>query len=339
MAEISVIVPVYQVENYVKDCIESILNQSFSDFELILVDDGSTDGSGMICEEYAAKDRRVSVIHQKNAGLSSARNTGIRNAKGKYLCFVDSDDYINRDFCKILYEACNKNDCDFAVCSAKQFTVTREINELYISNPIIKLQSNRAYFNQQLETGFSAWGKLYHSNIFSQISFFEGKLHEDIIWSSDLARLCKNGVCIIEADLYYYRQRKEGIMASTRKQCSADRVFAGAYLYNTTDTLFPELRDKAFTYAVSFPWSFVDGIYVHKQFRANKSFLKELQTFLRDNADAIVENTGFSEISKRRMKLFSKNRILYGFNAYSRLLRVYLYRIFHKDAYKDGHGI
>ena len=102
--EISIIVPVYNVEKYLKRCIDSILNQSFTDFELILVDDGSTDNSGEIIDEYAIKDERIKVIHKENGGLSSARNVGIEYSKGNYIAFVDSDDYINKNMYKILYK-------------------------------------------------------------------------------------------------------------------------------------------------------------------------------------------------------------------------------------------
>ena len=94
MAEVSIIVPVYQVENYIRQCVDSILAQTFTDFELILVDDGSKDQSGQICDEYAEMDKRVKVIHQKNSGAASARNNGIGHANGRYLCFVDADDWI-----------------------------------------------------------------------------------------------------------------------------------------------------------------------------------------------------------------------------------------------------
>ena len=102
MCEISIIVPVYKVEKYLKKCVDSILAQTFSDFELILVDDGSPDNSGRICDDYAKKDARVRVVHKQNGGLSSARNAGIEVAKGKYLGFVDSDDYIAEDMYELL---------------------------------------------------------------------------------------------------------------------------------------------------------------------------------------------------------------------------------------------
>ncbi len=116
MCEISIIVPVYKVEKYLKKCVDSILAQTFSDFELILVDDGSPDNSGRICDDYAKKDARVRVVHKQNGGLSSARNAGIEVAKGKYLGFVDSDDYIAEDMYELLYKAIIKEEADLSIC-------------------------------------------------------------------------------------------------------------------------------------------------------------------------------------------------------------------------------
>ena len=116
MCEISIIVPVYKVEKYLKKCVDSILAQTFTDFELILVDDGSPDDSGKICEEYAEKDARVRVLHKENGGLSSARNAGIEVAKGKYLGFIDSDDYIAEDMYELLYNTIIKEDADLSIC-------------------------------------------------------------------------------------------------------------------------------------------------------------------------------------------------------------------------------
>jgi glycosyltransferase involved in cell wall biosynthesis len=116
MCEISIIVPVYDVEKYLKKCVDSILNQTFKDFELILVDDGSPDNSGAICDQYAEKDSRVRVIHKENGGLSDARNAGIEVARGKYLGFVDSDDFVNEDMYKQLYTSIIENNADLSIC-------------------------------------------------------------------------------------------------------------------------------------------------------------------------------------------------------------------------------
>ena len=131
MCEISIIVPVYNVEKYLEKCIKSILNQTFTDFELILVNDGSTDKSGVICDNYKNIDDRIIVIHKKNEGLSSARNSGLDIAKGRYIGFVDSDDYINNDMYHKLYEALIKNNSDISIC---KFVKVYDDSEMKFSN-------------------------------------------------------------------------------------------------------------------------------------------------------------------------------------------------------------
>lgn len=113
---ISIIVPVYNVEKYLSQCIDSILAQAFIDFELLLVDDGSTDGSGRICDEYANKDARIQVFHKKNGGVSSARNIGLEHAQGEWITFVDSDDWLDLKYCQILWEEVQDVDCFFSRC-------------------------------------------------------------------------------------------------------------------------------------------------------------------------------------------------------------------------------
>ena len=116
MPAISVIVPIFNVENYVRKCVDSILNQTFSDIEIILVDDGSTDASGRICDEYLSKDDRIRVIHKENGGLSDARNAGLDMCTGEYIGFVDGDDYIDGDMYELLYKNLIQYDADISMC-------------------------------------------------------------------------------------------------------------------------------------------------------------------------------------------------------------------------------
>ena len=178
---ISVVVPVYNVEKYLQRCVESIINQTEKDIEIILVDDGSTDKSGSICDEYLGKDSRILVIHQKNQGLSVARNVGIKNSKGDYITFVDSDDYIHKDMLKVLldnliheqgqisfcrYEEGNENRLTISECDLK-YTGEAHDGKEYLLNPPKGMGIN------------IAWAKLYKKECFDNIEFPVGKLHED----------------------------------------------------------------------------------------------------------------------------------------------------------------
>ena len=205
--KISVIVPVYKCEQYIHRCVNSILNQTFSDFELILVDDGSPDNCGEICEDYAKKDFRVKVIHQVNGGQAAARNNGVKEAQGEWLHFVDSDDMIHPKTLEILYKTAIDNDVKLSMCSAfqgenipddfsKNFDVTANILNMDEEN-IFHLCENEKYYY------WVVWGKLLHKSIFLKHPLTEGRIYEDN------AIVCKwlheaKKVAVIPSPLYFY---------------------------------------------------------------------------------------------------------------------------------------
>lgn len=339
MSTISVIVPVYKVEPYLRRCVDSILAQTFSDIEIILVDDGSPDDCGAICDEYAKKDDRVRVIHQENGGVSAARNAGIRAAGGEQICFVDGDDLIHPDFCSYLSALLNRTECDYAACEFSRFDNENELERDSIPDQSYEVYNSAGFLEKQMKSGFSVCGKLFRCEVFDKVSFKTNMRHEDVILPADLARFFHSGVCFTEAKLYFYRQNTGGFMEESKKRCSPDRIYAGEYLFNTVSEICPEIESKAFTYAVKYPWYFVDRIYVKRDFENNRQFLKTFQRFLKDNKREIEFAPDLSSIVKKRMRLFANSSLLYGFNAYARLARVYLYKVLGKDAYKDGHGI
>lgn len=216
MAEISIIVPVYQVEEYIKQCIDSILAQTFKDFELILVDDGSKDKSGKICDEYAVKDNRIRVIHKANGGLSDARNKGLDNASGNYFMFVDSDDYIAPDMVECLYQNIIKRNADIAVCNFRCFFEDGE-KDFSTENKAEVLSGKEIFYYRKNERNYGfwtvAWNKLYKAETFQNMRFRFGKYHEDEFWANDIYQMDITVVAVEEA-LYYYRQRNNGIMGN-----------------------------------------------------------------------------------------------------------------------------
>lgn len=216
MSSISVIVPVYKVEPFLYRCVDSILAQTFADFELILVDDGSPDNCGAICDEYAAKDSRIHVIHQKNGGLSAARNTGIdwvfANSESCWLAFVDSDDWIHPEYLKVLYTTTEQTLCKISACG-----FLRTSGEDFPENQDFSLQSMSAddYYCGEMHEGCSAvaWNKLYHRSLFKQLRYPIGKLHEDE-FTTYLAVYQAGKVGVTPAQLYAYYQNPDGIMRS-----------------------------------------------------------------------------------------------------------------------------
>ena len=216
---ISIVVPVYNVSMYLRDCLETILRQTYNNFELILVDDGSTDDSGKICEFYSSKDNRVSVIHQNNGGLSSARNAGIEVAQGSYITFVDSDDYLSVYYLQMLYEAIVKNEAEISICDFKSVAENNKPElEEKIKNKIdeVLLSPQNAIKNVYLDkyhgVDFVAWAKLYKTSLFKDagISYPEGRLHEDTFTTYKLLYIAKK-VVYIDVPLYFYRNREGSI--------------------------------------------------------------------------------------------------------------------------------
>ena len=216
MAEISVIVPVYKVEPFIHRCVDSILRQSFQDFELILVDDGSPDDCGAICDAYAAAESRIRVIHQKNGGLSAARNTGIdwvmAHSDSHWLAFVDSDDWVHPEFLQQLYGAAQQTLCKISACGffrteGDPFPAQQDTSVLCLSAD--------DYYCGQIHDGVTAvaWNKLYHRSLFKKLRYPIGKLHEDE-FTTYLAVYQAGKIGVTPAQLYAYYQNPEGIMRS-----------------------------------------------------------------------------------------------------------------------------
>ena len=224
MAEVSIIVPVYQVEKYIRQCIDSILAQTFTDFELILVDDGSKDRSGQICDEYAGMDKRVKVIHQKNSGAAAARNSGMDQAIGDYFLFVDSDDYVVPTMVECLYEKVVKEKADIAVCNYLYFFENDREKDFSTSIKSEVLPGTEIFYNRKNERNYGiwtvVWNKLYRKETVGKVRFRFGRYFEDEFWANDIYQMDIKVVTIPEC-LYYYRQHDE----STMKQKSIQKNF------------------------------------------------------------------------------------------------------------------
>ena len=214
MPKISVIVPIYKIEDYLSDCIISILSQSFTDFELILVDDGSPDNCGNICDEYAQIDRRVVVVHQRNAGVSASRNTGLDIATGQYISFIDGDDIVANDYLSVLYNMITINDSGISCCGFQKFSGENTISFVDRDTDSKVLEGKKLLKDIYADISYSPitlWGKLYKKYLFNNIRFPEGRIHEDqailpiVIYSAET-------VCITDLVLYGYRQRSNSIM-------------------------------------------------------------------------------------------------------------------------------
>ena len=220
------IVPIYDVEKYLQQCIDSICKQTYSFLEIILVDDGSTDQCGVICDKNSMEDNRIIVIHKENGGLSSARNAGLDIATGRYISFVDADDTLNLQFIEVLLKLCQKYDCDIAQCDF--LTVTNKSLKLPL-NPqqLLLFYSGKQALHEMCvgrdDIKYSvAWNKLYRRDLFDEIRYPLGMLHEDEFISYQLIWKAKKMV-ITNQYLYYYMQRSDSIMG---RKYSVERLDA-----------------------------------------------------------------------------------------------------------------
>ena len=223
-ALISIIIPVYKVEKYLEKCIQSVINQTYENLQIILVDDGSPDNCGKICDDYAKKDHRIEVIHKSNGGLSDARNKGLEIAKGEYIGFVDSDDYIEADMYEVLYNLLKQYNADVSICNF--YTVSQgkisiknadnginEYNRIEILKEILLDKNIQSY----------AWNKLYKKELFDEIKYPIGKKYEDIGTTFYLLEKC-NKVVVTGKSEYYYINRQDSIVNNVTESTITDYI-------------------------------------------------------------------------------------------------------------------
>ena len=240
---VSLIIPVYKVEKYLERCFYSAINQTYKKLEIILVDDGSPDNSGKLCEELALKDKRVIVVHKDNGGLSSARNAGMQVANGDFYYFLDSDDYIDHELIEICIKKMIETNADMVAFNYKKFNDDGDIwkeNNVIESSYIIHNEKERLdiisnhFLNYDF--GFEAWNRMYRSNIIKEnnINFAPNKLvfAEDICFNLCYLLCCKR-VEVIDKELYFYLIRNDSIMGKSNSVVKLEQfINLGEYVYN-----------------------------------------------------------------------------------------------------------
>lgn len=209
---VSVIVPVYHVEDYLDDCVRSIVAQSYSNLEIILVDDGSDDSCPQKCDSWAEKDRRIKVIHKTNGGLSDARNTGLDIAQGEYIAFVDSDDFVHKTYIELLLKIIEERECDIAICGFQKFLDGTQITEKLLKNDRKIMTPEECY--KETDAFYDvAWNKLYKRSVIGDIRYPYRKLHEDIYTTYKII-FSASSIGVTNDELYYYRQRGNSIIGN-----------------------------------------------------------------------------------------------------------------------------
>lgn len=233
---VSIIVPCYNVETYLRTCIESVIHQTYHNWELILVDDGSPDRSGKICDQYASNDSRIRVIHKSNGGLSSARNAGLDIIRGDYVTFLDSDDFWHVDYLIILVEMLTNHNADIAQCCYVRGVETTFPK--HIQKHDVQIFDNHTIFTKQADK-IVMWGKIYKAELFNGIRMPVGLIHEDD-WTT--WKLYYKAKCIVVTSLplYYYTYNPQSIMSISRKL--PDLTYFNAYLERIS--YFETIKEK-----------------------------------------------------------------------------------------------
>ena len=307
-ALISVIIPVYNVEEYLHECVDSVLKQTYQTFEIILVNDGSTDSSGQICDEYVEKDERITVIHKKNGGLSVARNTGLSEANGDYVYFLDSEDYIAESAFEFLLSIAEKDNSDIVFFDAVSFADTDDftVNQNYIRKNKYQTDCGLNIFCQMTEN------KEFHSAVYlmmfkknfvgnNKLTFVPGILHEDMVFTYHA--LCLAAVVSQCNDaLYYRRYRKNSIMTSskTKKHFTSCIDVCEINIRFTCDTFRNDVPAEIYNYLARCAFN-VFNVY-EKLSKSDKNlYKKELAKFKKN----ILETNAFGNTALK-MRCYGK---------------------------------
>lgn len=266
---ISVIVPVYNVESYFNECINSILEQTYKNLEIILIDDGSTDRSGTMCDEYASLDGRIRVIHKKNGGLSSARNAGLDICMGEYITFVDSDDYVGKKYISYMYDLMQKYNVDISSCKCRFvfFNGGFEAEEKQLSE---FAESKHDFFENLLycKRALGQPGSLFKRCLFNDIRYTEGILFEDTDIIYKLINQCEK-LAISNKQLYYYRLRRDSITNSDFNLKKLGLIKVSEEMCNFITAQYPDLKKAAASKMIWALYSTLNQLYKSKNIDKN----------------------------------------------------------------------
>ncbi len=289
--KISIIIPVFKVEEYLPKCIESIIGQTYTNLEIILVDDGSPDKCGAICDEYAKKDSRIRVIHKENAGVAMARNDGIEIATGDYISFIDSDDWIAENAYEVLYNGLKEHDAECSVGGC--VTVLEKDGVLEPQERERKgvyCLSAQEAMKGVLLGGSAVWNRLFKKEVFQEIRFPVGRVNDDEVVALHAYAECKK-IVFLDEDTYYYRIRSNSITTSKFSLRKVDCYYNSADNLEFIKKVCPELIPCAeFKYIKAMLYSYVNLKRMKKDEKA-KSVLKNIKKDIKANKSMALKNS------------------------------------------------
>ncbi len=303
---ISVILPVYNIRSYLPACMGSLFCQTYTNLEFLLIDDGSTDGSSDLCDRYAQEDPRVIVIHQKNGGLSVARNEGIRKARGTYITCVDPDDYVDRDYVEYLYDLIRKYGTRMSICQHRVLKQSRVIHE-YGREGDGKLSARecieRMLYHDVIDT--SAWAKLYEASLFREVRYPEGKVFEDIATTWKLMLQC-DSIAVGYESKYSYLVREDSIVTGSFQERKLDLLEMTDQMGEGVLKVFPDLQSAVLRRRVYARFSVLNQMANTEHTRK-----RELIRFIRKNGRSVLRDARAPVRDKRAILLLSVSYPLY----------------------------
>lgn len=319
---ISVVVPIYNVEKYLEKCVKSIENQTYKNIEIILVDDGSPDDCGKICDLLSEQDSRIRVIHKKNGGLSSARNAGIDVAQGEYIGFVDSDDTIEPFMYEKLYTSLANNNHLLSVCAVNYVyedgtirTKSNLDNDRYFEfyDAMVEMNTHRIF-------DMGAWSKLYRRSLFENLRFPEGKLSEDYYIMYKIFERAQ-GISYVSIPCYNYLQRQNSITKSSK--INHDHEYAAKQQMEYLVKKYPNMKVLAHTSYASAALTVYDS-YIKNGVKCSNKDLKHFKSVIKENKEFINQADYLSKSKKIQFTLFELNSMLYNivFKYYRKLKKV-----------------
>lgn len=307
---ISIIVPVYNVEKYLNKCVNSIINQTYKNIEIILVNDGSTDRSGHICDELSKLDHRIVVYHKENGGLSDARNYGVKRANGEYIGFVDSDDYVSNDMYQYLYEIIERENADVAECNF--YLVYQDAIRQYFKEYYYEVLDKQEYLKEYLLMnkvyGAVCW-KLIKSEVAKKLEFPIGKFYEDAFYHLELIKIAEKYV-LSSKSKYYYLMRGNSITNSKFNEKHMDNIEISELFYKYVINNYPYIEEEANNKVFYSYFSVMNKILEQKHYVKDINYYK-IKKYFKGNIISILKNKIISKKRKLAVIFLLLNEYMY----------------------------
>lgn len=292
---ISIIVPVYNVDLYLRDCLDSIVNQTYRNIEIIIVDDGSSDNSGAICDEYGSRDNRIKVIHQANSGVSEARNVGLDIAIGDYILFVDSDDWIDKEVCETVLELAIEQNADIVCFGQKEYHLSGNVEVLAVSKPC-EIEKTELIKQLVFEYGVIRTGminKFYSSKLFRNIRFPKGRTYEDVSVFSHVVHL-SNKIYVTNVVFYNYIVHEGSIMSNRfQKDGILEIIRASQDRLELLKLYYPQFVNRQIAFMLR---EMIIGKEVMRGSSEHPTFMKMMNNFVNENKSRLKSVSEYSRL-------------------------------------------